>query len=198
MIVPGFAPFPHFLHLHCPLGQVQSPGPLQLQVALVDRSAFSRPVAPAVEPTSSAPNAIVRKVIRPIEVYPKDENKDPNAVWDASETSVTREGNTVTAKVIAVRSRFIPDRIDAKVGDELILHITNIEQTGDMIHGFAINDHDMNVVLDPGETKTIKIKLTKSGVYPFYCTNFCSALHQEMQGYLVVQPEGAQPLAKGN
>lgn len=150
------------------------------------------------EPEPHFAQIIAVKDLNPIEVYPKDENKDPNAVWDASETSVTREGNTVTAKVIAVRSRFIPDRIDAKVGDELILHITNIEQTGDMIHGFAINDHDMNVVLDPGETKTIKIKLTKSGVYPFYCTNFCSALHQEMQGYLVVQPEGAQPLAKGN
>jgi len=35
--------------------------------------------------------------------------------------------------------------------------------------------------------------LTKSGVYPFYCTNFCSALHQEMQGYLVVSNAG-QPL----
>jgi len=143
------------------------------------------------EPEPHFAQIIPVKDLNPIEVYPKDENKDPNAVWDASETSVTREGNTVTAKVIAVRSRFIPDRIDAKVGDELIVHITNIEQIGDMIHGFAINDHDMNVVIDPGETKTIKVKLTKSGVYPFYCTNFCSALHQEMQGYLVVQPADA-------
>jgi hypothetical protein len=30
----------------------------------------------------------------------------------------------------------------------------------------------------------------KSGVYPYYCTNFCSALHQEMQGYLEVVPQG--------
>ena len=28
----------------------------------------------------------------------------------------------------------------------------------------------------------------KAGVFPFYCTNFCSALHQEMQGYLLVKP----------
>ncbi len=32
------------------------------------------------------------------------------------------------------------------------------------------------------------MKLSKPGVFPFYCTNFCSALHQEMQGYLVVNP----------
>ncbi len=150
------------------------------------------------EPEPHFAQIIAVKNLNPIEVYPKDENKDPNAVWDASETGVTREGNTVTAKVLAIRSRFIPDRIDAKVGDELIIHITNVEQIGDMIHGFAINDHDMNVVLDPGETKTIKVKLTKSGVYPFYCTNFCSALHQEMQGYLVVQPGTAPVAAKAN
>lgn len=148
------------------------------------------------EPEPHFAQIIAVKDLNPIEVYPKDENKDPNAVWDASETGVTREGNTVKAKILAIRSRFVPDRIDAKVGDELVIHITNVEQIGDMIHGFAINDHDMNVVLDPGETKTIKVKLTKSGVYPFYCTNFCSALHQEMQGYLVVQPADAPVAAK--
>jgi nitrous-oxide reductase len=131
--------------------------------------------------------------IQPAEVYPKDENKDPNAVWDKKDTGVTRTGTEVTAKVIAIRSRFTPDRIDAQVGDTLTVHVTNIEQTRDMIHGFAVNEHNMNVVIDPGETKTFKIKLTKSGVYPFYCTNFCSALHQEMQGYLVVSNAG-QPL----
>jgi heme/copper-type cytochrome/quinol oxidase subunit 2 len=45
-------------------------------------------------------------------------------------------------------------------------------------------------VIDPGETKTVKLVARKSGVYPYYCTNFCSALHQEMQGYLEVVPLG--------
>ena len=31
----------------------------------------------------------------------------------------------------------------------------------------------------------------KAGVYPMYCTDFCSALHQEMQGYIRVSPAGA-------
>jgi heme/copper-type cytochrome/quinol oxidase subunit 2 len=30
------------------------------------------------------------------------------------------------------------------------------------------------------------------GVYPFYCTDFCSALHQEMQGYVRVSPKGSK------
>ena len=125
--------------------------------------------------------------IQPNEIYPKDENKDPNAVWDKDATGVKRDGNKVLAKVLAIRSRFNPDRIDAQVGDELTVAVTNVEQTRDMIHGFGLIEHNINVVMDPGETKTFRIKLTKAGVFPFYCTNFCSALHQEMQGYLVVR-----------
>jgi nitrous-oxide reductase len=133
--------------------------------------------------------------VKPIEVYPKDENKNPNAVWDMAQTGVTRSGKETTAKLIAVRSRFVPDRIDAQVGDTLTVHLTNIEQTGDMIHGFGVGEHNVNIVMDPGETKTAKLELKKPGVFPFYCTNFCSALHQEMQGYLVVKPADAPPPA---
>ncbi|HEX5177048.1 MAG TPA: cupredoxin domain-containing protein, partial [Chthoniobacteraceae bacterium] len=129
--------------------------------------------------------------IKPIEVYPKDENKNPNAIWDMAQAGVTRSGTETTAKVIAVRSRLVPDRIDAQVGDTLTVHVTNIEQTGDMIHGFGINEHNVNIVMDPGETKTLKVTLKKPGVFAYYCTNFCSALHQEMQGYLIVRPAGA-------
>jgi nitrous-oxide reductase len=135
--------------------------------------------------------------VQPNEIYPKDENKDPNAVWDKDATGVTRTGNKVLAKVLAIRSRFNPDRIDAQVGDELTVAVTNVEQTRDMIHGFGLIEHNINMVMDPGETKTFHIKLTKPGVFPFYCTNFCSALHQEMQGYLVVKPAGGAAAAAG-
>ena len=150
------------------------------------------------EPEPHFAQIVAVKDLQPIEVYPKQENKDPNAVWEQSQTGVTRTGTSVEAKVLAIRSRFYPDRIDAQIGDELTVHVTNVEQTGDMIHGFAVNEHNMNIIVDPGETKTFKLKLTKTGVYPFYCTNFCSALHQEMQGYLVVHEAGAaMPAAAG-
>ena len=134
--------------------------------------------------------------IEPIEVYPKEENHHPHAVWSLDESDTWREGNTVNVKMVAVRSRFGPDRVEAKVGDTLVIHITNVEQTSDMIHGFGISEHNINVVIDPGETKTITLDLKKAGVFPFYCTNFCSALHQEMQGYLVVEPSGETAMAQ--
>ena len=126
--------------------------------------------------------------ITPIEVYPKGENHDPNAVWSADQTGVTRKGNKVEIKMMAIRSRFVPDMIEVRQGDEITIHVTNVEQSTDMLHGLGIAEHDMNVVIDPGETKTVRFKANKPGVYPFYCTNFCSALHQEMQGYLAVKP----------
>ena len=140
------------------------------------------------EPEPHFAQILKADAIKPIEVYPKAENTNPNAVWDASQAGVTRNGNKVEVKMVAIRSRFLPDRIDVKAGDEVTIHVTNVEQTTDMIHGLGIVEHDMNVVVDPGETKTVKFIAGKPGVYPFYCTNFCSALHQEMQGYLAVKP----------
>ena len=140
------------------------------------------------EPEPHFAQILKADAIAPIEVYPKAENHHPKAVWDAAQAGVTRVGNKVEVKMVAIRSRFVPDRIDVKAGDEVTIHVTNVEQTTDMIHGLGIIEHDMNVVVDPGETKTVKFVAGKAGVYPFYCTNFCSALHQEMQGYLAVKP----------
>jgi nitrous-oxide reductase len=140
------------------------------------------------EPEPHFAQILKADAIKPIEVYPKAENTNPSAAWDASQTGITRNGNKVDVKMVAIRSRFIPDRIEVHAGDEVTIHVTNVEQTPDMIHGLGIVEHDMNVVVDPGETRTVKFKAGKPGVYAFYCTNFCSALHQEMQGYLAVKP----------
>jgi len=126
----------------------------------------------------------------PIEVYKKDDPtwpKNPDAIWTTEEARIERKGKKVEVWMMAVRSFFAPDVIRVNKGDEVVVHITNIEQTRDELHGFAINDYDINIVVDPGETKTVTFKADKSGVYAFYCTNFCSALHQEMQGYMLVK-----------
>ena len=48
----------------------------------------------------------------------------------------------------------------------------------------------MNIVSDPGETKTVTFKADKPGVYAYYRTSFCSARQQEMQGYRIVKKKG--------
>jgi nitrous-oxide reductase len=128
--------------------------------------------------------------IHPIEVYPKEENHHPLAVWDVKDAGLTRAGNKVTVKVVEVRSTITPTAIEVNEGDVVTVAITNIEQTTDELHGFGLLDYNVNVVVDPGETKTFTFTASHKGVFPYYCTNFCSALHQEMQGYLIVKPRG--------
>jgi nitrous-oxide reductase len=125
--------------------------------------------------------------IKPIAFYPKEENKHPLAVWDVAQAGVTRQGNKVTVKMVAVRSTMTPTSFEVNDGDIVTVAVTNIEQGPDFLHGFGLLDYNINLVIDPGETKTVTFT-AKKGVFPFYCTNFCSALHQEMQGYLIVKP----------
>ena len=141
------------------------------------------------EPEPHYAQIIKADKLKPIEVYPKEENKNPNAIWEVGQTSVVRNGTNVVVKVVAVRSTLEPTKIEVNQGDTVTIHITNIEQTTDELHGFGLLEYNLNVVIDPGETKTIEFVANKPGVYAYYCTNFCSALHQEMQGYLIVNPK---------
>lgn len=140
------------------------------------------------EPEPHYAQIIKADKLKPIEVYPKEENKHPLAIWDVKDAGLTRQGNRVIVKMIAVRSTFTPTDFEVRQGDEVTVAVTNIEQTTDELHGFAILDYNINIVVDPGETKTVTFRADKPGVFPYYCTNFCSALHQEMQGYMIVRP----------
>jgi nitrous-oxide reductase len=139
------------------------------------------------EPEPHYAQIIKADKLKPIEVYPKEENKHPLAVWDVNQAGVTRQGNRVTVKMVAVRSTLTPTSFEVNDGDIVTVAVTNIEQTTDELHGFGLLDYNINLVIDPGETKTVTFT-AKKGVFPYYCTNFCSALHQEMQGYLIVKP----------
>ena len=62
----------------------------------------------------------------------------------------------------------------------------------DILHGFAVMGmRTSELILAPGETRTLTWVPREVGVFPFYCTDFCSALHQEMQGYVRVSPQGS-------
>jgi nitrous-oxide reductase len=142
------------------------------------------------EPEPHYSQMIKADKIKPIEVYPKEENKHPHAIWDIKDAKVERSGNNVTVKMVAVRSSFEPLKLEVNQGDKVTIHVTNIEQTTDELHGLGINEYNINIVVDPGETKSVTFVADKPGVFPYYCTNFCSALHQEMQSYLLVKPAG--------
>lgn len=142
------------------------------------------------EPEPHYAQMIKAEKIKPIEVYPKEENKNPKAIWDVKDAKVVRTGKHVEVYMTAVRSTLEPTSFEVNKGDKVTIYLTNIEQTTDELHGFGLNEYNINVVADPGETKVIEFVADKPGVYPYYCTNFCSALHQEMQGYMLVKGSG--------
>ena len=104
------------------------------------------------------------------------------------EERIERNGNTVEIFMTSVRSHFTPERVRVKKGDHVIWHITNIETAHDATHGFQLGGHNISLSLEPGETVTFELEVTNDGTYAYYCTEFCSALHLEMMGYLLVEP----------
>jgi len=133
-------------------------------------------------------------------IYKIEENMHPYVAKGEGQTKVVREGNKVHVYMTAIRSHLTPDNIEGvRVGDEVYFHVTNLEQDWDVPHGFAIKGAgNAESLIMPGETQTIKFIPDRVGIFPFYCTDFCSALHQEMQGYLRVSPAGSNvPLVWG-
>ncbi|MFN3928856.1 MAG: Sec-dependent nitrous-oxide reductase [Thermoflexus sp.] len=135
--------------------------------------------------------------LKPFLVYPEigwnavKMAKDPNATEAGRErVEVREEGGRRVVEIwmTAIRSHFNPERVQVKKGDRVIWHITNIERARDATHGFALGGYNINLSLEPGETATIEFDADQSGTFPFYCTEFCSALHLEMMGYFLVEP----------
>ena len=104
---------------------------------------------------------------------------NPNAV-KAKEERIERKGKDVHVYMTSVRSHFTPDIVRVKKGDTVHLHITNVEQAHDATHGFTIGSYDVHSSLEPGKHVDITFVADREGTFPFYCTEFCSALHLEM------------------
>jgi len=123
-------------------------------------------------------------------LYKLEENKHPYAAKSDADTKVVRTGNEVHIQMTMIRSHFSPDNIEGiKVGDKVYFHVTNLEQDYDVPHGIAmIGANTSELLIMPGQTETFVWEPKQVGVWPFYCTDFCSALHQEMQGYVRVSP----------
>ncbi len=131
-------------------------------------------------------------VDKSVKIFKIEENTNPYATKGESEARVERKGNQIHVYLTSIRSHFAPDNIEGvQLGDEVYFHVTNIEQDWDMPHGFAVKGaKNGELLVMPGETQTLKWVPDRVGVFPFYCTDFCSALHQEMQGYIRISKKG--------
>ena len=123
-------------------------------------------------------------------IYSLTENKHKYATTNDNDARVERNGKEVHIYMTMIRSHFNPDNIEGvKVGDKVYFHVTNLEQDYDVPHGVSvIGANTSELLIMPGQTESFVWEPKQVGVWPFYCTDFCSALHQEMQGYIRVSP----------
>jgi nitrous-oxide reductase len=121
-----------------------------------------------------------------------DSRKDqlsPHRVRPGSE-KVVRKGKKVEVFGTLIRSHITPEIVEVEQGDTVTFHMTNLERAQDEVHGFAMYGQNVQLSVEPGKTASVTFTVDKAGVFPYYCTEFCSALHLEMQGYLLVKPKG--------
>ena len=123
----------------------------------------------------------------PAGINPYTEQHDPGAVKPGEER-IERKGKQVDVYMSVIRSHFTPDYIEVNKGDTVTIHLTSLEQAYDQTHGFAIDMYNVNVSMEPGKYEEVTFVADRSGVFPMYCTEFCSALHLEMMGYFLVKP----------
>jgi nitrous-oxide reductase len=105
---------------------------------------------------------------------------------------IVRKDGLVHVYGTVIRSHITPEIIEVEAGETVSLHLTNVERAQDETHGFAIYGHNVNLSIEPGKTVSATFKVPNAGVFPYYCTEFCSALHLEMEGILLVRPKGTK------
>ncbi len=143
--------------------------------------------------------AIEAGLLKPIVRYPAGTNSRTEEIspfkTKPGEEKIVRNGNKVEVFGTLIRSHITPEIIEVDQGNEVSIHLTNLERAEDQTHGFTISKYNVNGSWEPGKTASVSFKADIPGVFPYYCTEFCSALHLEMQGYLLVKPKGYKPTA---
>lgn len=108
---------------------------------------------------------------------------------NAGKERIEREGNRVHVFATVIRSHINPETVEVNEGDIVTFHLTNLEQAQDQTHGFTVDTYNVHGSWEPGKVASVTFVADKPGVFPYYCTEFCSALHLEMMGYMLVKPK---------
>lgn len=89
-----------------------------------------------------------------------------------------------TVRIEASTFAYDPGVIEVERGDTVEIELVST----DVVHGLYLEDYDLSLTADPGQTERLRFVADRSGSFRFYCSVSCGSLHPFMSGRMKVGP----------
>jgi heme/copper-type cytochrome/quinol oxidase subunit 2 len=88
------------------------------------------------------------------------------------------------ARLLAQTWSFKPNEIKVKAGSKVTFYVTS----KDVMHGFHIDETNVNFMIIPGQVSKLSHTFDKPGTYKIICHEYCGIGHQTMFAQIIVEP----------